>query len=376
MRKALVFFLMQNKRIFKDPFLIALFLALPLIILLMSGAVSENDRLIRAAVYTGDDEAARSAAMTLAGSSEIIGFVFTDSKEEALSLTEEGKTDAAFVFLDDYRKKTKLLKEYESPKLIECYAPEDNPLLRLLIFRLYVSMYPDIMHDNYSEILKELDDVGYSEELAEKIWELNTSDESLFEMRYVNNEKAAENGNPVDSSMRGLLALSVLLLAFSGALKFMRDDRNGVYGLIPVQKKGHVRILCISVPAFYGMVLLAVVMFLSEKMSNIPMELLNGVIYFVNTVLFVYLLSLIVKKEEWLAALIPPVILMTAVLCPVFIPVKNVRFLQVLFPEFFYLSSVHNMSYTIGALIISFVFCTAGFVLPGIINKVRKTGKE
>ena len=357
-RNALVFLALQNKRIIKNPVFLTALLLTPLLVLLLSVTSSLDLDIVKISVYTGPDSEAVSTVQKLIRSSDVMSFVITETPEEAKMLAASGKTNAAWVFADDYGKLIHgAFENNKLPTLVTSYQPEDNPLMMLVMFRLYVLIYPQFMHEN---LLNFIAAVPGSEPVEraqiEEIWESNMSDESLFEMRYMDLESAEDDGDStISAPLRGTLALMLSLIAFAAALFHMHDVNSGVYELVPLKYRNMLSLGCIAVPVFDGAILMLLVLILTGNIGNIGREALNLLLFSINTVLFANIPVSLLKSEERYGALVPVLMLIMMVLCPVFLLIRNAGVIRFALPPYVYLMSEHAWQYTLLGLVLAVI---------------------
>ncbi len=370
-RNALVFLALQNKRIIKNPVFLTAMLLTPLLVLLLSVTSSLDLDIVKISVYTGPDSEAVSTVQKLIRSSDVMSFVITETPEEAKMLAASGQTNAAWVFADDYSKLIQGAFEKDKlPTLVTSYQPEDNPLMMLVMFRLYVLIYPQFMHEN---LLSFISAVPGSEPVEkaqiEEIWQSNMSDESLFEMRYMDLESVEDDGDStISAPLRGTLALMLSLIAFAAALFHMHDVNSGVYELVPLRYRNILSMGCIAVPVFDGAILMLLVLIVTGNTGNIGREALNLLLFSINTVLFANIPISLLKSEERYGALIPVLMLMMMVFCPVFLLIRNSNPVRFVLPPYIYLMSGHAWQYTLAGLVMAVALGALDFLFSKVFS--------
>lgn len=360
MKRLITFILLQNKRLLKRPGFIAIFLLVPFFVLFMTGVSKMDTDILKIAVFAGEDKLAVEAVNQLESPESVIKFIMVDSEDEAISLVSNGKVNASWVFAEDYSSAINDCLRYgEARTLVTSYQPEDNPLLSIALFRLNVVMYPQYMYEAYKDYTKDAPvSRNYTDEEIEAFFENNKSDLSLFEMKYLDsNEKVDTDTGYLAAPLRGILALWLMLTAFAAVLYYIYDEKNGMFERTPLKYRPAVGAVYIGVPVFDAAFVMLITLVLTGNSVFILREVMNLLILCINSVLFAGILKRVLKTTEKIAVAIPVVMLIMLVLCPVFITVKDMRFLQWLLPPFFYLNATHAMIYTVYSVILMISFC-------------------
>ena len=195
------------------------------------------------------------------------------------------------------------------------------------------------------------------------------SDESLFEMRYMDLESVEDDGDStISAPLRGTLALMLSLIAFAAALFHMHDVNSGVYELVPLRYRNILSMGCIAVPVFDGAILMLLVLIVTGNTGNIGREALNLLLFSINTVLFANIPISLLKSEERYGALIPVLMLMMMVLCPVFLLIRNSNPVRFVLPPYIYLMSGHAWQYTLAGLVMAVALGALDFLLSKVFS--------
>ncbi len=361
MKKVLTFLYLQNKRLFKRPGFVAIFLFVPLLVFLMAKVAELDSDIMKIAVFSGNDEKAAAAVEKLETPDSVIKFIMTDSETEAIEMVKDGSVSAAWVFDENYSEKiARCIKNGTTGTLVTSWQPEDNPLLSLAMFRLNVVMYPEFMHEayiNYTDSV--LTSEYFSEDEIERIYENNRQDVSLFEMHYLDeDEMVSDDADYLIAPLRGLLALWLMLTAFAATLYYINDEKHGRLEWIPLKYREAVNFSYLAIPVFDAAVVMLIALFITGINVSFFRELVNIIVLSLNGIMLSYMLRNILKTEARFAAAVPVLMLIMTVLCPVFITVKDLRFIQFLLPPFYYLNATHAWVYTgLGATLLAVYMC-------------------
>ncbi len=361
MKKVITFLYLQNKRLFKRPGFVIIFLFVPVLVLLMTKAAKLDSSVMKIAVFSGNDEKAVQAVEALESPESVISFIMTNSENDAINLVKDGEADAAWVFEEGYSDKiAQCIKTGVTDTLVTSWQPEDNPLLSLAMFRLNVVMYPEFMHEaylHYTDSVMVTD--AFSEKELEYFYENNRQDISLFEMHYLDEEEIVrENADYLVAPLRGLLALWLMLTAFAATLYYINDEKHGRFEWIPLRYRDILNFTYLAIPVFDAAVVMLITLYITGINVSLGRELLNILILSLNGIMMSYMLRSILKTEARFAAAVPVVMLIMTVLCPVFITVKDLRFVQFLLPPFYYLNATHAWVYTgLGATLFAAYAC-------------------
>ena len=365
--------LLSKRMLKKINFIVILCLIPVLTICLRTVTEAQKSGIVRIILCNeGDDSKAAEIISDLMDRDSVFLYSVCDKEEEAQDAIKNGIVDAAWIFPDDFSKRidsyTNKLMADESlkrSKAVTVIEKEDSVLLQLARMELFGTLYSDLsysLYKNYVNLV--IPESVNDEEGLRASYDNNSIDGSLFEFSSVDREKDknanimstadADNGdesNYLFAPIRGLLLLIVLLCGLSAAM-YLRDDKdNEIFDWMPVGNRWifeRLYILAALVPGAVAVIVTFVICGVNGDMKwEIPMMLL----YILMCDMFAGILMKLTRSLKSLATAIPILMIAMLVLCPVFIFIRNMRYLSLLFPPFYYLMSKNNSLYIMYGII-------------------------
>ncbi len=366
-RKGFMWFFMLNKRLYKKPSFIVI-IALVACLAALLGVVSRKDTdILRIAVYAKEplpDELLNEMNDT----DSIISFTFFDSKEQAVEQATKQSMDSVWVFEKDiYTASVQFIREQKP--IVTVIQPEDTVFLRLAREKLFATIYPYVSRAFYHEYMQD-NFQNPDTAVLDKFFDERDSDRKIIDIRYSNSDSPVELTNYIASPIRGLLAIAVFLCAYAALMGFKQDEKRGMFARIKREKMVFVSLACVFIATLNAGLLTLV----SVKLCGIDTELLKEAglmfMYVIMCTLFCTLIGEFTSKTNALAAIMPVVVIVMLVLCPVFISFNNP--IQKLLPTYYYLQSFGRNT----VLIKSFIYTGALALACGLIGVCKRLLKK
>lgn len=378
-KKFFLWLVMLNKRLLKKISFLLILCSIPLLVVAVNLMSKQEGGVVNVALCAEDaeDEQARAVMNDLLRDEGIIHYVETESVDEAVSLVQSGKADAAWIFPEGFREdvETFIEKEYLEEGIIRVVEKEDNVILHLsreLLFGKVYSSLSYLIYDHYitQELMKE---ENISEEELRYYFPKTDSEESLFIFSYLDGEVADVDLSYMLYPIRGLLALVVVLCGMAMGLYFLQDEERGIFTWMPLNRTVWGSWLYL----FPGLLDVGIAVLLGLTFSgvfiSIPTELGLMALYLLMVTGFSDVLRRLGGKPVRLGALIPLLSLVMLAVCPIFMGAPNMKWIQLLLPPFYYLNALHNGTYLWGMVIYIAVIYTFDYILLKI-QQNRKLG--
>jgi ABC-2 type transport system permease protein len=215
---------------------------------------------------------------------------------------------------------------------------------------------------------------------AEKISQLEKTynsfglSKSLFQMSYFE-EAEGENASIILMPLRGILALWLMLCGLATSMYYLEDERNGLFlwWRTPFAVARDIGYYATALAAPTVVVVLSLIY--SGSFTTFSREVPALLIYELAVILFSMALREIFGSIKNLGVITPVLLVVSAILSPVFIDIKEARAIEKCCPVFHYLSSIHDFYYIKTLLIYAvFLWCLVVLLLklPVKVGKVFK----
>ncbi len=355
MKKIFVWIFILWKRLFKKKgFIIAL--ALIPILAFILGSASEDKGFLNIAVsYEGEAGAGAADRILASGfDNSIVRFRSLSHPESAISMAEKGDADAAWIFESDGNGDAYSVKIYQR---------EENVFLKLAREKVFCTLFPETSYGIYSDFTtqKMLPGTKLSEQELRDAYNRYITNDSLVEIYSVEGEKKS-TPDYLTTPMRGLSAILMLMCGMAATMYYLTDEKDGSFCLLG--KKGRFGVLlannlCALITASVFVTLSLV---LSDNYTSFFAESSALTMLIITCSLFCSFLGGLVRRIEYFAILLPAVLVLSLVFCPIFINNSSMPIIQYLIPVYHYMYAVtdisriwHMVIYAAAALPLSYI---------------------
>ena len=377
MKRLLKWFLMLNKRLYKKPSFIAILLLIPVAIFSI-GLVSELDSgFLRIVLAETDknDEISNEIVEKLLSTNSLLQFEYIDDPVLAADMVRNGDADAAWIFYDGMQEKINeftIVGETEEP-IVTVIEREQTVLLRLAQEKLAFALqhyatksYYVNFAKSHSEVLSALSDeelIAYFEnsEYSTNLFVYDTAGEISETM---------PEADYITAPVRGLLAVVAMLAGLSAVLFFMQDQASGTFAWVPENRRIYVAFGCILIAILNVGAVVLIALAVSGLSVNIWIDVIYMLLYSVAAASFALLLLQLFSSIRLFASIIPVLITVMMVICPVFYDYRNIRPIQHLFPPTLFINAAYEKHY-IPYMLIYIASCCALIYLIRRVKKVK-----
>ncbi len=385
LKRAFMRYFILSKRLLKKAGFIVILLLVPILVGAMSIAAGNGDSGVITVALAMQDKNDKIACEIVDGLTEkdsLIRFELCESPSDASALVENGNADAAWIFASDLEEKIQKFANHthKNNAFVVVIQREESVFLRLSHEKLNAALYPYISLATYREamsnniVTSELSE----EELDEFYRAVNAAGADLFEFAFLSDETDAEQVVDVGktsfllSPMRGILALMVLLCGVAVAMFYMQDEARGAFDRLPLGTGFSFSVTYhISAVVMVGGVVFAALA-LTGIAANLIYELLILTIYCATVVGFCMCLRMALRDIRLFGAIAPLLIVITAVLCPIFIIAPNLPIIQYLLPTYYYVRAFSNSNFVLYMAIYCVVLYLLAFGLHSMRLKQKK----
>lgn len=349
--KLWMWFRLLTKRLYKKPTFLAILLLIPALVLGYGAAAQGDSGMITVALAQKEaDPVAESMIQSLDGSSQLIRYQICDDAQTAEDLVRGGKADMAWIFHGDME--AGLKKFVSQPKeknaVVTVLLREDNVSLRLAREKLSGALYHALSQQIYISYIREhvpefdglsqaeLMEYYHKQEMTDQLFAFNESDAALENVQTV---------HYLTAPVRGLLAVVIALCGMATAMYYLQDTRRGTFAWVSTGRLPAVELGCqlVSLVNVAAVVLLALA--LSGQAGSFLPELLTALLYCPCCAAFSMLLRRLCGSVRMLATLLPLLVVLMLVLCPVFFDLGDLRSFQYLLPPTYFIQGTYNAKY-------------------------------
>ena len=349
MKKALLWFGMFSKRLFKKGTYLCLMMLIPLLVLVFAAGAKEESGMVHILLVQEDPQDALSTQIVeeLQGSSEMILFTQT-SQEEALRQIKVGAADAAWIIpadLQAHLASVFLGQKQEYPP-IQVIEQTDNALLRLTHEKLSSTVYKYWAEEMYLQYLQSLapEAAAISRQELMEFYHSSTVTGTLFEYTDIYGNVRSDSSYLI-TPLRGILTVLVVLCSVVSALYYRKDTDRGLFSTVSFRFRPFIELGYQLTSVLYMAFAVLISLIVSGLTGPWWAELLLFFLLCIGCTLFGTLLGRLTGGRQVTAALLPVLLVLMLAICPIFYHLPDLRYFQFLFPATFYITGVHHYAY-------------------------------
>lgn len=366
LKKALLWLWLLTKRLYKKPTFLAILLLIPLLVFGYQGMSKEDSGMITIALaQEAKDPIADEIMADLQSTGQLFRYMVCNTPEEATILVQSGKADAAWIFPDNMESHIDAFLDDpgEENSFVQVIQREKNIALLLTRERLCGAIYHHVSERFYlrytREEFPELQDLS-DEELMQYYDDIHML-ENLFTYDTVSNQKVQET-HYLMAPVRGMLAIVIVLCGLAASMYYIKDCALGTFGWVSHRLRPVPELACQSVAVLNVGIVSLLAMVLSKVNSPIYKEIPVLLLYTLCVSAFCMMLRALFHSLKVIGALIPILIVVMLVICPVFFDLGVFRFYQFLFPPTYYINAAVNPLY-IGYMAIYTLLCGGLYIV-------------
>lgn len=374
MRKPFLWLWMLTKRLYKKITFVAILVLIPVLVLGYSLTTQEDSGMLTVALAREDTDAtALSLLASLDESSQLLRFEDCESPEKAEELVRAGKADAAWILHRDLS--DKIAKFVKSPTernaFITVLVREDDIAQRLAREKLSGAAFSLCARVVYLDYIRQ--NVPGLEHLSQEqlleYYENTFVSGDLFAFDETDAAMAnAQTTHYLTAPIRGLLAVVIALCGLATSMYYMEDQRRGTFGWLSQPRQALAELGCQIVSLMQVSVMALLALILSGLAAGLGRELLVLVLYCLCIASFSALLRRICGNLRVLGTLLPLLVVVMLVVCPVFFDLGQLRTAQYLLPPTYYINGVYSNTYLLYMLLHTAV-TSALYWLLGLLKR-------
>ena len=370
MRRVLVWLLLTEKRLFKKISFIIVLVMMPLLIAGLSRKAGEEAGIINIGICSEGAEGSLSQKIAdgFLEENSILSYIRYENEDDAIQALNESRIDAVWIFPDDMEARlSELARRGRVGSVVRVVEREDDVALVFTREVLCSRIFPVFVYETYCEyIRKKLGSEALSGEEMRSLYDSMLWKGNLFQGG-TSPQEPGEQDSYLLAPMRGVIAIWMILAGMAALLYHKSDIRNGVYDAVPSRKRirysfGLQMVVLINC-GIMGMCAFGILGIFTDPLKEI---LLMG-LYIICISVFCNILGLLADSMEVTGIMIPFVILVMLVLCPVFINLRPFESFRILLPPAYYLHAVYGQESPLNMCI----FAAAGSLLCIPLNLIR-----
>ncbi len=351
-KTALMWCLLLTKRLYKKATFLTILVLIPLVAFGYSGIDTDDSGIITIALSkeASQDALADQLIEELQSEGQLIRYTAYDDPERAIDAVRAGHCDAAWVFVADLQSAVYRYGEHpdgDTP-LVSVYERQENVALMLsreqLEGKLFEQYAPYVYIHHARAAIPEM--AQWTDEELLGYYDSTTMDnEALFEFAQVDIGGLKEGAQALHYLMtpvRGLLGIVIMLCGLATAMYYITDSRRGTFSWMPESRRPFAELGCQTV----AVVQVSAVSMISLVLVGLGTvwwrELLVAVLGTLCTAVFSMMLRRMCGSLRALGTLLPLLVVVTLLVCPVFFDLKELGTLQYLFPPSYYINAVYN----------------------------------
>lgn len=346
--KLLLWFAMLSKRLYKKPTFLVIMVLIPVLVLGYTSISGGESGVITVGLASQEaDPITQEVFTSLQGSSELISFQVYSDPQEAETLLQGGKLDAVWIFPGKMAEKIEKFTQQPTSanSFITVLEREDNISLMLAREKLNGTVYQYVAQRVYVHFLRdlapELDHLS-DEQLLEYYHATNLSAD-LFDFEGASGSQT--EGGYLLSPLRGLLGTLILLCSLATAMFYIQDLENGTFAWVSQRWQFLPELGCQLTSSLHIAAISLICLALCGLAGNFWIELAVLLLYSFCCGVFAMALRQLCGSVKLLGALLPLVIVVVLVICPIFFDLGVLRQLQLLLPPTYYINAIYNARY-------------------------------
>ena len=357
-KKIALWFLLLNKRFFKRYIFLVLLSFIPLLAVGLRTMAKEDSGILKILLYQEGSLENCEIIQQLVDKNGLVQYQTVDNLANGYDIVRQGKADSLWVFPEDLQDTLVNYLNAKNNTVIDVYVREDTIQTKLVREQLYAFLFPTISYELTKIFLEDqskLQEVGQDklQEHLEHFYPQNQVEGSLLDFSYLGDSEESEPAanNYLLAPFRGLLAVTILLCGLATTMFYMQDEKDKIFQWMPIR---HYR-LFVPFYLFTGTLNAGIValfgLYLSGTFTHWLREILLMLLYLLLVVVFCDILRLLCKDLAKLGAIIPILLIVTIVFCPIFLNLRFLPAIKYLLPVYYYLQNTYGSAMLLKTLL-------------------------
>lgn len=356
MKKILTWILLFQKRILKKPMFQITILLIPILLFLLFTFNKSSDSLVRVALISGNDEYSQNFVKDLLDSSNhVISYYQCYDEGQMRKDVLTGKAECGYIMPDDMPRKIAQFSSKKKQGIITAIVKKESISTKIVNEIIYGRLFSERAYPVLKDFINEKQPDRLTPAEDEKMYDAFSKyliEPLMFSFEYADGSKNDLLNND-DSShnyymlpVRGILSVLILVSSMSGVLMLSNDDRKNTWGFIRLSKRPAFNYFYIFMSILPIAICSLAAIFITGISTNVLNEIRLMVLYTLLLTGFSSLLKALIKNIYVLCSLIPVTVLLSLIICPVFIDIGSIvpqaRFVRLFLPTNYYLDSIYS----------------------------------
>lgn len=356
MKKILTWILLFQKRILKKPMFQITILLIPILLFLLFTFNKSSDSLVRVALISGNDEYSQNLVKDLLDSSNhVISYYQCYDESQMRKDVLTGKAECGYIMPDDMPLKIAQFSSKKKQGIITAIVKKESISTKIVNEIIYGRLFSERAYPVLKDFINEKQPDRLTSAEDEKMYDAFSKyliEPLMFSFEYADGSKNDLLNND-DSShnyymlpVRGILSVLILVSSMSGVLMLSNDDRKNTWGFIRLSKRPAFNYFYIFMSILPIAICSLAAIFITGISTNVLNEIRLMVLYTLLLTGFSSLLKALIKNIYVLCSLIPVTVLLSLIICPVFIDIGSIvpqsRFVRLFLPTNYYLDSIYS----------------------------------
>ena len=263
------------------------------------------------------------------------------------------------------------IQEYLSgdcDSIFRVWTLKDNVACRLCREQIYAAVYPELSSAFTADYIYSKSGDTDASAFTDRTYALYTGRPSFFEYVYEDKSSISADAAVLTAPLRGLLACFLFLTGLSLALFYLQDRQNGCFLSLSGKRNTFTAFLYILAGLTPAAVIMYLSLYCSGSFTHWPRELVLLTLYVLSTAAFSAFCASAFRDVSAFGAAVPVLVILSLILCPVFISVSFFSVPGSLLPGYHYLNALHSLT-AFRALLL---FCPCCLALSRIFEKLSR----
>lgn len=335
-------------RLFKKISFLIILCLIPILTLLVSLGTGDETAFVRVALAAEDPTDAKAAMLLeqMDRESQVAQFTRYTDAEEAREQALFGSQDTAWILLSDTEERIARIAKGEDIPLVRVYVREERAMLRLSREILFSSLFSETAYAIYADYVAALplEQQPTAEQLHAAFHSYDTESD-LITFVYTDGTTVSNDAHYLTSPLRGLLAAIVLLCGLAATLYFRIDEQYHRFSWLRTPYRFGVFALNNQAALSIAAVFATLALWLGGVYTDFVSETVSMLLFVLTANVCCLFVGSLCHTPGKLSMILPVLLVLSVVLCPVFFEIPGLTPIQMLLPSYAYLYAVDDLSW-------------------------------